>query len=114
MNQWTTHTAEYESALSRASIFAEKNSLILNPDEERLKKVVGLMTENYVNTGKYFCPCNQTHPLNPQTDLVCPYPTWKEEIEKDGHCFCRLFYQNPASENDTGVNFNPGDITGRV
>lgn len=93
MNQWTSHTTEYEKTLSRVSLVARSNGFILNPDEERVKKVVGLMTENSVNAGKYYCPCKQSHPLNPETDVLCPCPGWQEEIKKDGHCFCRLFYQ---------------------
>ncbi|NQU05668.1 MAG: hypothetical protein HQ568_06210 [Calditrichaeota bacterium] len=97
MNQWTTHTTEYEETLSRVSVIAEKNGYILNPDVERMKKVVGLMTENFVQAGKYFCPCKQSHPLNTESDALCPCSEWKEEIEEVGHCFCRLFYQEVKS-----------------
>ena len=97
MNKWTTHTAEYEDTLQRVSVIAEKSGYILNPNGERVKKVVGLMTENFVQTGKYFCPCKQSHPLNPEVDVLCPCPTWKEEIKEVGHCFCDLFYQKVDS-----------------
>ena len=93
MNQWTSHAAEYEDALSRARAMADENGYVLNPDGERVEKVVGLMTENHVSAGKYYCPCKQSHPLNPETDVVCPCPQWREEIAADGHCFCRLFYR---------------------
>ena len=82
MNQWTTHTTEYEEILSRVSVIAEKNGYVLNPDVERAKKVVGLMTENFVQADKYYCPCKQSHPLNTETDVVCPCPEWKEEIRE--------------------------------
>jgi ferredoxin-thioredoxin reductase catalytic subunit len=95
MNQWTTHLKEYSDALIRVSSIAEQNGYVLNPDEERVRKVVGLMTENFVNAGKYYCPCKQTQPLNPAKDEVCPCPQLKEEVAKDGHCFCRLFFKKP-------------------
>lgn len=94
MNQWTTHTAEYNDTLARISVIAEKNGFILNPDGERVKKVVGLMTENHLQAGKYYCPCKQSHPLNPETDVVCPCPEWKNEIAENSICFCKLFSKN--------------------
>jgi ferredoxin-thioredoxin reductase catalytic chain len=93
MNQWTTHLTEYETLLEDLGQTAEKHGYILNPDRERVEKVVGLMTENLVAAGQRFCPCKQTHPLNRDKDMTCPCPPWKVEIEKDGHCFCRLFYR---------------------
>jgi ferredoxin-thioredoxin reductase catalytic subunit len=93
MNQWTTHRVEYENLLGHLRRLAESNGYTLNPDHERVEKVVGLMTENLVAAGQRFCPCKQTHPLDRDMDITCPCPTWKTEIEKDGHCFCRLFYK---------------------
>ena len=72
---------------------ATTHKLIINPDNERVQKVLGLMTENMVSSGKLFCPCKQSHPLNPAKDVICPCPAWKKEIAKDGHCFCRLFFE---------------------
>jgi ferredoxin-thioredoxin reductase catalytic subunit len=71
---------------------ANRAGYVLNPDGERLEKVVGLMTENLVLAGKRFCPCKQSHPLAPGRDVVCPCPEWKSEIETEGHCFCKLFF----------------------
>jgi ferredoxin-thioredoxin reductase catalytic subunit len=93
MNRWTDHAAEYETALLRVSEIAKKKGYILNTDEERVEKVVGLMTENHILAGKYFCPCKQTHPLDPDSDVTCPCPSWIEEIDRDGHCYCRLFFK---------------------
>ena len=96
MNQWTPHTEEYQALLQDVKRLAGQNGYIINPDLERVEKVVGLMTENLVTAGKRYCPCKQSHPLDPQTDVTCPCPPWKGEIRKDGHCFCRLFYETPA------------------
>jgi len=93
VNQWTSHPANYRNAVKRVRKLAAQHGLVLNSDEERVEKVVGLMTENYVAAGKYYCPCKQSDPLDPDKDVVCPCPEWREEIAKDGHCFCRLFYR---------------------
>ncbi|MBN1866793.1 hypothetical protein JW916_05830 [Candidatus Sumerlaeota bacterium] len=95
MNEWTTHTSEYPEVLRRVSAIAEENGYRLNPDLDRVAKVVGLMTNNWVETGKYVCPCKQSHPVDPAVDVVCPCPPWTEEITQQGYCFCRLFYTDP-------------------
>lgn len=92
MNQWTTHDAEYDVLRNELEEVAARAGYMLNPDAGRLEKVVGLMTENLVQTGRRFCPCKQSHPLDQAIDAVCPCPEWKREIETEGHCFCRLFF----------------------
>ncbi len=85
-------TDKYNKNIERIENLAESQGFILNPDEERLKKVVGLMTMNFNEFGKYYCPCKQSHPLDPDKDLLCPCAELEDEVTKDGHCFCKLFY----------------------
>lgn len=92
MNQWTTHESAYGELKKELEEIGTLAGFILNTDRERLEKVVGLMTENLVLAGKRFCPCKQSHPLNPETDVTCPCPEWRSEIVSEGHCFCRLFF----------------------
>ncbi len=94
-NKWdaTVGTAEYEKNLARIKKIAEEKGFLLNADEERVKKVVGLMTMNFNEFSKYYCPCKQSHPLEPDKDVICPCSCMKSEVEKDGHCYCRLFYE---------------------
>jgi len=83
---------KYEENLERIKGIAGEKGYALNADEERVKKVVGLMTRNYLEFGKFYCPCKQSHPLNPEEDVLCPCPTLEEEVSTNGHCYCRLFY----------------------
>ena len=94
-NKWKpiVGTKEYNENLSRVTKIARKSGYVLNPDQERLQKVVGLMTMNQNEFGKYYCPCKQSHPLNPEKDLLCPCLPLADEVQKDGHCFCKLFFQ---------------------
>ncbi|MBE0432609.1 ferredoxin:thioredoxin reductase [candidate division WOR-3 bacterium] len=94
-NKWDAivGTPEYNENLARIRKIAGQQGHLLNPDEERIRKVVGLMTMNNNEFGKYYCPCKQNHPLDPAKDVLCPCPGMEEEIAKDGHCFCKLFYQ---------------------
>ncbi len=90
---WTAHEDEYRGLLSMMRDRAARYGLVVNPDTSRVEKVVGLMTENLVSTGRPFCPCKQGHPLDPSADPVCPCREWLDEIERDGHCSCRLFFR---------------------
>ncbi|UCG30697.1 MAG: ferredoxin:thioredoxin reductase [candidate division WOR-3 bacterium] len=86
-------TTEYNKNLARIVKMAQDNGYVLNPDVERLRKVIGLMTMNKMEFGNYYCPCKHIHPLNPRSDTLCPCPEMNDEIHKDGHCFCKLFYK---------------------
>lgn len=85
-------TASYVKVLKRAQKHAEETGYSLNPDEDRVRKVIGLMTMNLEAFGEHYCPCKQSHPLNTETDVICPCPELQSEVEKDGSCFCRLFF----------------------
>jgi len=87
--------------IERARQVGEKLGYVLNPDEARTLKVSTLLVKNYVEFGKYYCPCKQSHPLDPAKDTLCPCPTLAEEMAKDGHCFCRLFYTAEAAAKAT-------------
>jgi ferredoxin-thioredoxin reductase catalytic subunit len=79
--------------LKRLTEIASKNKYILNPDTARINKVVGLMTNNFVATGEYFCPCKQQNkPPVKGKDTICPCREWHDEIARDGYCHCKLFF----------------------
>ncbi|MFO7675222.1 MAG: ferredoxin-thioredoxin reductase catalytic domain-containing protein [bacterium] len=83
--------------LERARRVGQKLGYVLNPDTERALKVANLLARNSAEAGRYYCPCKQSHPLDPANDVLCPCPILKEEIAADGHCFCRLFYTTEAA-----------------
>ena len=93
-NSWdaVVGTPAYLDVLRWAEGIAASGARTLNPDMERQEKVLGLMTMNRQATGTTFCPCRQSHPLDPDHDVVCPCPELEEDVARDGHCFCRLFY----------------------
>ncbi len=83
----------YRLNLERLIRIAEENALTLNPDEERVKKVVGLMADNFDAVQEWVCPCKQTvKPAEKGKDKTCPCPEWLDEIKAEGHCFCKLFF----------------------
>jgi ferredoxin-thioredoxin reductase catalytic chain len=96
MTNKTDHPAEFEAVMKHVTEAAEANGYILNPQRKSVEKLVGMLTDNLVAGGKRFCPCKQSHPLNPAVDVACPCPEWKKEIAEKGHCHCHLFYKKPG------------------
>jgi ferredoxin-thioredoxin reductase catalytic subunit len=95
-NEWdgVVGTKEYNENLKRIEGIASDKGYRLNNNEERVKKVVGLMTMNYLeHNKKYYCPCKQSEPLDEVNDVLCPCPALDAEVKKDGKCFCKLFFR---------------------
>jgi ferredoxin-thioredoxin reductase catalytic chain len=87
----------YKANLARLEEFADREGYAFNPDGERVNKVIGLMTRNLKDFGKYYCPCKQSHPLEPARDTLCPCREAALEVAQEGHCFCRLFFRPGGS-----------------
>jgi len=83
----------YKENYERLAQLAKDKGYRFNSDKKRVNKVVGLMTGNFKEFGSYYCPCKQHHPVDTKTDPLCPCEVVHEEVEKDGHCYCRLFYK---------------------
>jgi len=74
--------------------YAEANGFKLNPDKKVVERLVKGLLENEKKYGVRYCPCRRVTG-NPEDDKakICPCQWHREEIEKDGHCFCGLFYK---------------------
>jgi ferredoxin-thioredoxin reductase catalytic subunit len=94
-------TKEFKKNLSRIEKIAHIKKYMLNPDTARLEKVIGLMSMNKQSAGKYFCPCKQSHPLDPLKDVTCPCSELDQQIAKDGNCHCRVFFENNHKKGAT-------------
>ena len=50
--------------------------------------------KNTKEKGFAYCPCKPlTSDSEANKKIICPCSTHKEEIEKDGHCHCYLFFK---------------------
>lgn len=72
--------------------YAKKNGFQLNPDKKNVERVVNGLFENEKKNGAKYCPCRRLSG-NSQEDAkkICPCFWHKDEIAKDGRCFCGLF-----------------------
>lgn len=72
---------------------AKKRDYILNPDQGWVDQILLLMEDSFREYGVYLCPCKQSFPPVPETDVCCPCSTLDEEVARDGFCHCRLFFK---------------------
>jgi thioredoxin len=83
---------DIEAIIERYDNYAKSNGFRLNPDKKAVERVITGLLANEKKYGKKYCPCRRVSG-NPEEDSkkICPCAFHKDEIEKDGHCFCNLF-----------------------
>jgi len=85
---------EIEKIIQSYQEYAEKNGFKLNSDKETVERLIKGLLANEKKYGAKYCPCRRISG-NKEEDKpkICPCQWHKEEIERDGHCFCGLFYK---------------------
>jgi ferredoxin-thioredoxin reductase catalytic subunit len=80
-----------------AQRYAEKNGWVLNPNSEELATTLRGLVTNRARFGRLYCPC-RLRSGDPKEDkkIICPGISHQDEIEKEGHCHCRLFFRADA------------------
>lgn len=81
-----------EEIIEKYSEYARKNGFQLNPNRKIVERVVNGLLENEKKKGKKYCPCRVLSG-NQEEDSkkICPCAYHKEEIAKNGRCYCGLF-----------------------
>jgi len=72
--------------------YAKNNGFQLNPDKKVVERVIKGLLANESKYGQKYCPCRRVSG-NKEEDAkkICPCSWHKDEIAKDGHCFCQLY-----------------------
>ena len=74
--------------------YADSKGFKLNPDKKIVDIVITGLLRNEKNYGFRYCPCRPvTRKKKEDKPKICPCKWHKEEIEKDGHCKCWLFFR---------------------
>ncbi|BDC35881.1 MAG: ferredoxin:thioredoxin reductase [Candidatus Methanoliparum thermophilum] len=73
--------------------YAQKKGYVLNPDKETLETLINGLAHNKIKYGRRYCPCRiVTGDATEDKKNICPCVYHEEEIKRDGHCHCMLFY----------------------
>ena len=72
--------------------YAEQSGFRLNPDREVVERLIKGLLENEKKYGQRYCPCRRVSGnLEEDKPKICPCVYHRQELERDGHCYCRLF-----------------------
>jgi ferredoxin-thioredoxin reductase catalytic subunit len=81
-----------EELIKKYSIYAQENGFRLNPDRTTVERIINGLLMNKKQKGKKYCPCRRVSGNEEEDNKkVCPCAYHKDEIAKDGKCFCGLF-----------------------
>ena len=88
----TNSNNEIEKAIREYEDYANKNGFSLNSDKEAVTRIIRGLFENEKKHGFRYCPCRRVTD-NPEENkkIICPCEFHLAEIEKYGHCLCKLF-----------------------
>jgi len=74
--------------------YAKDNGFKLNQNQEVIERLVRGLLANEEKYGARYCPCRRVIGKKEEDQpKICPCKWHREEIERDGHCFCGLFYK---------------------
>lgn len=85
-----------EEYIKKCGKYAKKNGFKLNPNSKSVEGIVRGLFENEKKYGAKYCPCRRISGGGNETEdakKICPCIYHKSEIEKDGHCFCQLYWK---------------------
>ncbi len=84
-----------ESALrDKLQKYAASHGFMLNADEAITEGVIKGLLKNKSKHGEIYCPCRVvTGDRQEDKKIICPCIYHKDEIKRDRHCKCRLFWK---------------------
>ena len=83
-----------EKILKNSLDYAKSKGFALNPDKKVLGLVIKGLARSEKGKGRPYCPCRALTG-NEAEDVknICPCAFHLEELERDGHCLCKLFFK---------------------
>ena len=81
-----------EELAKKYSEYAAANGFKINPDAKTVERIINGLLRNEEKYGKKYCPCRRVSGNSEEdSKKICPCFWHKDEIKKDGHCFCNLY-----------------------
>ncbi|MCD6414583.1 MAG: ferredoxin:thioredoxin reductase [Candidatus Diapherotrites archaeon] len=82
----------YDELYQKMKKYADENGYKLNPNEKERDALLKALLANEKEHGEIYCPCRRvTGDKEKDKKIICPCAYHKEEIARDGRCFCGLF-----------------------
>jgi ferredoxin-thioredoxin reductase catalytic chain len=91
-------TTSEDEILALAERYSRENGWMLNPDRKTLTAVIQGLTRNEERFGERYCLCRlRSGDEGKDRAIICPCVYHRDEIEKDGHCHCQLYYRKDVA-----------------
>lgn len=82
----------YDELYQKMKNYADENGYKLNPNDKERDALLKALLAREREYGELYCPCRRvTGDKEKDERIICPCVYHKEEIERDGKCFCGLF-----------------------
>lgn len=92
MGENTDIQNQKQAYIAQSKKYAQENGFQLNPDKKTVERIVDGIFMNKEKHGEKYCPCRRISGNKAEDEKkICPCFWHKEEISKDGRCFCGLF-----------------------
>lgn len=76
-----------------AEAYAKAKGFKLNPNKKDLDLILEGLEKNREKHGVPYCPCRAlSNDKAKDRDIICPCVFHRGEIEINGYCLCRLFW----------------------
>jgi len=83
-----------EELRQKSKEYADRNGFVLQQDSKMLDMTLNGLLRNEQKYGAVYCPCRRvTGNKKEDEKIICPCIFHKDEIKKDGHCKCMLFFR---------------------
>ena len=90
-----------EEMLKWAKAYAKKQGFVLNPDTKQVGNIVKGLVRIKSKFGRPYCPCRiRTGDEEKDRKIECPCAYHEDEITKQGHCHCNLYFK-PENKPET-------------
>jgi predicted CoA-binding protein/ferredoxin-thioredoxin reductase catalytic subunit len=94
----------YRQILTFVRSYARARGFALHPDPDKLDEIVLALAENQRKYGYRYCPCREiTGNFEEDKKKICPCVWHEEEIRRDGHCRCGLFWDPKRIKAPGGI-----------
>jgi len=86
--------AEIQKLVEELEGHARAKGFILNPNRKVVENIARVLLKKEATVGARYCPCRVvTGDKEKDKKIICPCVYHVQEVDEDGHCFCRLFFR---------------------
>lgn len=83
---------EVEKLIEQFDAYAKSQGFQLNPNRKIVEGIVTGLLKNKEKFGEIYCPCRRVSgDKTEDAKKICACMWHKDEIQKDGHCYCNLY-----------------------